>query len=309
MESGEELFDELTNATYDDAFRTLLNDCPALVISLINEVFHEHYTGNERVEFRPNEHFLNQQDGREQKRVTDTYFVIYGPVPKGYHIECQSTEDGAILIRIFEYDAQIALDDARLEGNVLRVTFPHSALLSLRSTASTPDEMAIVIETPGGTIQYAVPVIKARKYGLEEIFQKRLLFLLPFYIFSHESRFAEYDRDSGKLGALVGEYETIRERLDGLAESGELSEYMKCTIVDMAKVVLALIAKNHPKVREGVRKVMGGRILDHEAKDILRRGIFTTLADLVRDGILSIKDAAARAGMSEQSFLAQMQAL
>ena len=36
-----------TGTPYDDAFRTLLVDCPELVIPLINETFGEHYVRNE----------------------------------------------------------------------------------------------------------------------------------------------------------------------------------------------------------------------------------------------------------------------
>lgn len=34
---------------------------------------------------------------------------------KKYHIECQSTTDGSMLVRFFEYDSQIALDDAVMD--------------------------------------------------------------------------------------------------------------------------------------------------------------------------------------------------
>ena len=46
---------------YDGVFRTILNDCRQLVIPIINEIFHENYTGNEKIEFSSNEHFLAQQ--------------------------------------------------------------------------------------------------------------------------------------------------------------------------------------------------------------------------------------------------------
>ena len=39
------------------------------------------------------------------------------------------------------------------------------------------------------------------------------------------------------------------------------------------------------------------------------RGILKTLAGLVRDGILSVMDAASRAGLTEREFTAQMDAL
>ena len=68
---------EKTESTpYDDVFRTLLNDCPGLILPVINEIFTERYAGDEKLYFLPNEHYLNSQDGREEKRVTDTCFVV-----------------------------------------------------------------------------------------------------------------------------------------------------------------------------------------------------------------------------------------
>ena len=40
-----------------------------------------------------------------------------------------------------------------------------------------------------------------------------------------------------------------------------------------------------------------------------REGILKTLSGLIRDGILTIRDAASRAGLTEDEFTAQMAAL
>ena len=63
---------QITSTPYDDVFRTLLSDCSPLIIPVINEIFGEHYSGREKITFSPNEHFLKQQDGNEEKRITDT---------------------------------------------------------------------------------------------------------------------------------------------------------------------------------------------------------------------------------------------
>ncbi len=44
---------------YDGAFRTIVNDCRQMLIPVINEIFGEGYTGNEKIEFHPNEHFID----------------------------------------------------------------------------------------------------------------------------------------------------------------------------------------------------------------------------------------------------------
>ncbi len=59
-----------------------------------------------------------------------------------------------MLVRIFEYDTQIALDDGRITDNVLHVSCPNSAILYLRSDKTLPDTMEICIETPTGEVSY-----------------------------------------------------------------------------------------------------------------------------------------------------------
>ena len=58
-QTGEEL--HMANI-YDGAFSTILNDCRKLIIPVINEIFGESYTGEEEIQFFPNEHFIDQQD-------------------------------------------------------------------------------------------------------------------------------------------------------------------------------------------------------------------------------------------------------
>ena len=135
---------------YDGVFRTILNDRRKLIIPVINEIFNESYTGEEEIRFFPNEHFMDQQDEADRERITDTNFTVYGNTPKKYHIECESSlPDGKIMIRLLEYDAQIALDEGEIMKETLVVTFPNTAVLYLRSYKKTPDKMKYVIITPG----------------------------------------------------------------------------------------------------------------------------------------------------------------
>ena len=175
-------------------------------------------------------------------------------------------------MRFFEYDSQIALDGSKLVGNTLKVKFPHSAVLFLRCNQSTPDKMTIEIETPNGAINYDIQVLKSQNYTIDEIFDKKLLFLIPFHIFSHEKLFEEYENDTDKLNVLKREYQSISERLEQLLKQGEIDEYTKCTILDMSQKVLEHIAAKFDNVKKGVKSVMGGQILEYEAKTILNIG-------------------------------------
>lgn len=258
---------------YDGAFRTILNDCRELVIPVINEIFGETFTGKEEIQFFPNEHFLDQQDQADKERITDTNFIVFGKIPKKYHIECESSlPDGKIAIRLFEYDAQIALDEGQVTEETLTVTFPNTAVLYLRAYKKTPDKMKYVIITPGGTIQYDVPVMKVQVYSLDDIFEKHLLMLIPFYIFSHEKSFAEYNSNKQKLAELKAEYKKILERLDGLEQQEMIGAFDKRTIIELSGDVIKEIAQKYENVQKGIGDMMRGALIETEARIILNQG-------------------------------------
>ena len=207
-----------------------------------------------------------------KKQISDSCFDIQGETKKKYHTECQSVSDNSMLVRMFEYGTQIALDEGKKEGNVLEVEFPHAAVLFLRSTKNTPDSMKIHMKTPGGEISYGIPVMKVQDYTLEEIFEKNLLFLIPFYIFNHESRLKEYDTNPEKLETLKEEYEYIKNRLEELCQEYKLDAYTRAAIHKMSNNVVESLAVRYENVKEEVMKIMGGKILDYEAKQIKNEG-------------------------------------
>ena len=258
---------------YDGAFRTILNDCRKLIIPVINEIFREEYTGEEKIEFLPNEHFLDQQDAADKERITDTNFRVIGRITKKYHLECESSlPDGKITIRLFEYDAQIALDEGEVTEETLTVTFPNTAVLYLRNYKKTPDKMKYVIVTPGGTVKYDIPLMKVQNYTLDDIFEKRLLLLIPFYIFSHEKNFPEYNSNEQKLAKLKSEYRYILERLDELEQQGVIGAFDKRTIIELSSDVIKEIAQKYGNVQKGVGDMMSGALIETEARKILNQG-------------------------------------
>ena len=280
----------MDNTPYDDVFRTLLTDCTELIIPVVNEIFHTKYTGKEKICLLQNEHFIKLPDGSEQERITDSSFEIIsdsvtekhsygqtanftkGTLRNRYHIECQSSEDGSMIIRMFEYDTQLALENKELISNSLTVRFPDSAIVSLRHTKNTPDSMTITVLTPGGKVTYSVPVLKIRHYTTNELFEKKLFFLIPFHIFVYEKDFNELETNKKKLKQLEAEYASIKKRLEIACHMGDLTEYPKAAILDMSRKVILHLASKYKNVAKGVSRQMGGKVLEYEAKDILRKG-------------------------------------
>lgn len=139
---------------------------------------------------------------------------------------------------------------------------------------------------------------------------------------SYESRFEDYEKDLVQMECLKSEYQYIMNTLEELVKENMIDEYTKCTIIDMSKKVLEHIAQKYEAVKEGVRSVMGGKVLEYEAKAIKNEGVreglnegrkegrkegrLEMLFDLVRDNLLSLQEAISRAGLPEEVFLKKM---
>ena len=211
---------------------------------------------------------------------------------------------------MYEYDSQLALKNSVFIQETLVVRFPESAILYLRHNESVPDVFEVQIHTPNGCISYYVPTLKVQQYDIDAIFEKRLLFLIPFYIFSYEKQFSVINNNVEMLEELKKEYFEINVRLDKLVEAKVINEYVKKTICEMSERVIKKLAMRYESIRKGVTDIMGGKVLEYEAKDILRKGIqvgtkvgkFEALCELVKDNLLSIEEAAKRADMTVEEF-------
>ena len=216
---------------------------------------------------------------------------------------------------IFEYDAQIALDEGEVTEETLTVTFPNTAVLYLRTFKKTPNKMKYVIVTPGGTVQYDVPIMKIQTYSLKDMFEKGLLMLIPFYIFSHEKSFPEYNSNEQKLEELKAEYQIILDRLDELEQQAVIGAFDKRTIIEISGDVIKAIAQKYENVQKGVGDMMGGALIETEARRILNKGISETKKEtalrMLKRGKMTVEEIAEDSGLSiaEVEQLAALQSM
>ena len=128
--------------------------------------------------------------------------------------------------------------------------------------------------------------MKVKTYTIEEIFEKNLLFLIPFYIFTYEQRVKEIEKNADRLAEIIVEYGMISDRLEDSLSSGFIDEFTRKTIMDMSERVLENIARSYENIRKGVGTIMGGKILDYEAKRIRNEGRSEGISgavDMLRD--------------------------
>ena len=298
------------NTPYDDVFRTLLNDCTELIPCLLKELFGRPCTANEKVYFLPNEHFLNRQNGDTEKRITDTCFAMESDMDKLFHLECQINPDGSFLIRSFEYDAQIGLDNGTLDDEIMNIRLAYSAVIYLREQKSEKSPLFIRLISYDGELCYEVKVLRVQDYSIEEIFTKGLLFLIPFYIFRYERQFPFIEKDRFLQVNLIDTYRFISAKLEEATRQGIITEYTRCTLIDMTKKVMRNLTWKYENIRKRMVEFMVGPILEYRAKTLYNRGIQQgfqrgkeeCLRELIHAGILKQDEAANYLGMTRDEF-------
>ena len=119
---------------------------------------------------------------------------------------------------------------------------------------------------------YPVRVMRMTDYTVDDFFEKRLYFLIPFYIFNLEKRLAEFDSDAEKLEELKGIYRGITARMEETVERGDLEEFSETIVKDMSNRVANKLAVKYGNVRKGIGDLMGGKVLETEAVRIKREG-------------------------------------
>ena len=266
----------MENSTiFDDVFRTMLEKMPQLAIPLINEVFGTFYPEDIEIIQKRNEH--QTQNGRV---ITDSHLLIADRI---YHIECQSTDDSTMVIRMIEYDFAISLEQVQKENGRYRMCFPQSCVLYLRGIKKR-DTISVEIVMPNGdTVEYTVPVVQVQEFTCDDMLQKHLLFLLPYHVIKYEQE-KGLDTDSEKWKELLDEYAKIEKYLEkNFLEKGNEKAYR-----DMVELIIRIadyVFRDKEKVKKGFGDVMGGKVLELESDKLIQRGIEQGLEQGLEKGI------------------------
>ena len=264
---------------FDDVFRTLVVEHSKLLINLINEMFPgTNYTGQEKTIPINETYFVNKGSSEQDKKILDSALAIISAdgTERIFHLECQSTQDGSMILRIFEYDTQIALKTSSVvDENILEVTMPTTGILYLRSTLNTPDNMTIKVNSPTGkSLSYEVPIMKLRNYDCDIILEKELYFLIPFYLFNFEDDFAKIEAgDMSVTDSFRQRFSELYDRLKERLEDGRIDVMTHHSIIMLTRKAIAALAKSKSAVKKEADKIMGGQILDYETKVIFRQGL------------------------------------
>ena len=264
-----------SSTIFDDVFRTMLEKMPQLAVPLINEVFGTSYPEDVKIIQKRNEH--QTKNGRI---ITDSHLLIANRI---YHIECQSTDDSTMVIRMIEYDFAISLEQVQKENGRYRMYFPQSCVLYLRGIKKR-DAISVEIVMPnGGTVEYTVPVVQVQEFTCDDMLRKRLLFLLPYHVIKYEQE-KDLDTDREKWKEFLDECKKIESYLEeNFLEKGNEKLYR-----DMVELIIRIadhVFRDNEKVRKGFGDVMGGKVLELESDKLIQRGVEQGLEQGIEQGI------------------------
>ena len=158
------------------------------------------------------------------------------------------------------------------EHAVWEIEFPQSCVLYIRNHRSLPDfHEAIVKFADGQKIHYRVPIIQAKKYTVDRIFEKRLLILLPYHILRYEHFLKHNGTDLKKVQHLLDDFREINRKLEETSEKEQKSHFYMDMIVLIEEIADYIIPEDN-EIRKGLGEIMGGKILKLRSEELLEQG-------------------------------------
>ena len=282
---------------YDNVFRSMEEHAPSVMIPLINEVFGTNYAADE-----PVTRLGDKQHVLDMALETDACLKIQ---QKLYHCECESNPDNSIIaIRMFQYDLAVALEHKHRENGVYVITFPHSTVLYLRHGKNTKNTETVIVRMPDGReIDYIIPIVKCQEYTKDDIFNKKLYVMLPYYILRYEKYLAQYEEKEEKRQLLIEEYQDICQRLENSLARENREAYAE--IHKLIMQVLDYVLNIYTETKKGVSHVMGGKAMESYKSQLLREGQSTLLSSLIEKKLKankSIEQIASEVEMSVEEI-------
>ena len=263
---------------YDSVFWTEANLLTQYLPMLVNEAFGEHFTQNAKVTLLPGKETVENKRGSISRREADSFFVLSETldeyVEKKYHFECEVRGKRTIAIRIAEYAAGYAFENVIPFENGALIEIPNSAVIFLRSDSADIKQLRIKIRYPAGEVGYDVPVLRIKDYSLKELFEKRLLLLVPFYAFIYsDNEYAIMDQNDGDASRIEEMLNEINQNLEQMVTAGELENWQKENIIRYTGMVLEKLVINYEQVGKEVKKIMGGYIIKTDIDIAREEGI------------------------------------
>ena len=247
---------------FDDVFRTTVS-IPFLLINLVNEMFDVNYAYDEKVTYHKEEFPVK---GKKGKVICDCHVSIGRLIAEVFHLECQTLYDSSIQFRMYQYDFQIAFDDAKIINGKLVTRMPISGVVYLNRYKKLPDHQEIVItDQNGNSFTHKIKNLQLAKYTVEELLNRKLYSLLPFFFFTYG--IYPYDNlfeDEDAYENFKNDLDRIMKFLAKNLEEKTINVYVYETLIEMIRKIVIYLCSNNETAEREVMEIMGGTVLEIE---------------------------------------------
>ena len=177
-----------------------------------------------------------------------------------------------MVIRMVEYDFMVALENIQKKDGEYYMEFPASCVLYLRGKNETKTLKLNLLMADGTRVVYQVPVVRAETFTLGDIFQKKLIFLLPYYIIRYEKSKDSLEENNEVLQGMLEEYKEIESYLEQeLLDQGKEKAYRD--LIELISRIADYIFADREKIKEGIGDIMGGNVLELESDRLIKEGM------------------------------------
>jgi len=227
---------------------------------------------------KSSKHIIQRTDGalarRESDAVVELSEMLDQKISKTYLIECEAWYDKTIVFRIAEYDSSVAIETAQVTDKEVVLIHPHSAVIFLHPNGNIPKKLKITHRSPDGEeMSYYVPTLKIIDYPVDTIFEKKLLILLPFYLFRFANELNELEENAEKRKDIEDALTDINQRLEAFKKQGSINEYQKRITQELLLRVSERLMVGYENIKKEVNEIMSGALARTKADEILEQGM------------------------------------
>jgi hypothetical protein len=179
----------------------------------------------------------------------------------------------------------------------IEMSFPPAIVLYWETTKKTPDTHRILFTFPDGTKhRFEIPAFKVLQHSLDDLADRKLLLLLPFYVLKLRKQVTAAQKRKTKKHEKLTEYAaemkdtiaSIAELLEKTVKSGLLTKADKDVITDHIGVIYDYCYKKIPEFKEAeemIRIVTPSEKARKAAEKKAEKNLYQAAKNLIDRGV------------------------
>ena len=255
-----------TQQIFDLTLKRLLRSSSVAVVQFINGLFGTEHSLDSIVDYPNTENVSDKL----KRLLSDMVVVINGLY--AYHLEAEIKDNENIALRVFEYGFAEGLRTKKIlnSGEKIWLRFPNTRIIYWETTARTPDEVTLSLEFPeGGNYDYVVKTFKFLDHDINELEEKKLALLLPFYVLKLRKRVKKSRHRAELCAEMKAILENIDAALERAVETGLMSKMDACNALEHTERLYKELYQEYVEFKE-VDAMLRDKILTYSEEAELK---------------------------------------